>query len=72
MDAMKRKTKEPRRILTAHRRQMTLERVRERGVVKTSELSQAFAVSPMTIRNDLNALAEKGHLVRIHGGAMAK
>ncbi len=51
---------------------MTLERVRERGVVKTSELSQTFLVSPMTVRNDLNALAEQGHLVRIHGGAMAK
>ncbi len=69
---MKRNKKKPRRILTAHRRQMTLERVRERGVVKTSELSQAFAVSAMTVRNDLNALAEQGSLVRIHGGAMAK
>ncbi len=60
------------RILTEHRRRLALEEVRKRGVVRTSELSAAFSVSPMTIRNDLKALAEQGHLVRVHGGAMAK
>jgi DeoR/GlpR family transcriptional regulator of sugar metabolism len=40
--------------------------------VKTSELSEAFSVSPMTIRNDLNTLAEQGELVRIHGGAIMR
>ncbi len=69
---MKRNEKKQRVVLTEHRRQLTLERLRERGVVKTSELSSAFSVSPMTVRNDLNALAEQGQLVRVHGGAMAK
>ena len=57
--------------LTEQRRRLILERLQEGGVVKTSELSALFSVSPMTIRNDLNALNEQGALVRIHGGAIA-
>ncbi len=34
-----------------------------------SELSDLFAVSPVTIRSDLNQMAERGHIVRTHGGA---
>jgi len=59
-------------MLTEQRRRLILERLRERGVVRTSELSELFSVSPMTIRNDLNALAKEGELIRIHGGAIAK
>lgn len=33
------------------------------------ELSEKFAVSSVTIRNDLNQLAEQGRVVRTHGGA---
>jgi len=58
--------------LTEQRRRLILERLHEWGVVKTSELSELFSVSPMTIRNDLNALNEQGALVRIHGGAIAR
>ncbi len=59
-------------LLTEQRRRLILERLREWGVVKTSELSELFSVSPMTIRNDLNALNEQGALVRIHGGAIVR
>ena len=59
-------------MLTEHRRQVILERIYSRKAVKTSELSETFAVSPMTIRNDLNALAGQGQLVRVHGGAIAR
>jgi len=59
-------------MLTEQRRRLILERLRERGAVRTSELSELFSVSPMTIRNDLNALAKEGELIRIHGGAIAK
>ncbi len=59
-------------MLTGHRRQVILQQLHSRKVVKTSELSEAFSVSTMTIRNDLNALAEEGQLVRIHGGAIAR
>ena len=34
-----------------------------------AELSTHFSVSPVTIRSDLNLLAEKGKVVRTHGGA---
>ena len=59
-------------MLTGHRRQVILEQLHSHMVVKTSELSESYAVSPMTIRNDLNALAQQGQLVRVHGGAIAR
>jgi DeoR/GlpR family transcriptional regulator of sugar metabolism len=34
-----------------------------------AELSQLFDVSPVTIRSDLNQMAEQGRILRIHGGA---
>ncbi|WP_456476996.1 DeoR family transcriptional regulator [Oceanithermus sp.] len=46
--------------LTEQRRRLILERVRAWGEVRTSELAGLFGVSPMTIRNDLNALSEAG------------
>jgi DeoR/GlpR family transcriptional regulator of sugar metabolism len=58
-------------MLTEHRRQVILQRLQTRKAVKTSDLSETFSVSSMTIRNDLNALAEQGQLVRVHGGAIA-
>jgi DeoR/GlpR family transcriptional regulator of sugar metabolism len=58
-------------MLTEQRRRLILERLRERGMIRTVELAHSFSVSPMTIRNDLSALAEQGRLVRVHGGAMA-
>lgn len=58
-------------MLTEQRRRLILERLRERGVIRTVELAHSLSVSPMTIRNDLAALAEQGRLVRVHGGAMA-
>ena len=57
--------------LTEQRRRLILERVRAWGEVRTSELAGLFGVSPMTIRNDLNALSEAGALVRTHGGAVS-
>lgn len=59
-------------MLTGRRRQVILEQVQVFKAVKTSELSDSFSVSQMTIRNDLNALAEQGQLVRVHGGAIAR
>ena len=59
-------------LLGEQRRRLILEQLRKQGVVKTSELSELLSVSPMTIRNDLNALAKEGKLVRIHGGAAVR
>lgn len=41
----------------------------EQQSATVSELSTLFDVSPVTIRNDLNQMAEQGRIVRTHGGA---
>ncbi|MCK8332734.1 DeoR family transcriptional regulator, partial [Erwinia amylovora] len=43
--------------------------VRHQGYVITEELVEHFAVSPQTIRRDLNYLAEQNRIQRHHGGA---
>ena len=43
----------------------------EQGRVSVSDLSERFGVSPVTIRNDLGTLEQRGRLVRTHGGAMS-
>ncbi|MEJ5073652.1 DeoR/GlpR family transcriptional regulator [Enterobacter ludwigii] len=46
-----------------------IERVKKQGYVSTEELVEQFAVSPQTIRRDLNDLAEQKMILRHHGGA---
>jgi DeoR family transcriptional regulator of aga operon len=55
---------------TAVRRAQVLETVRRRRFVSVTDLSAAFNVSEVTIRNDLDLLAEGGQLERVHGGAI--
>ncbi len=45
--------------------------IRERQEVLVEELSEAFDISTMTVRRDLQALEEKGKISRFHGGAAA-
>ncbi len=45
-------------------------RAREAGRVGVDELAQLFAVTPQTIRRDLNELVDSGVLTRVHGGAL--
>jgi DeoR family fructose operon transcriptional repressor len=47
------------------------QRVRTAGRVKVTELAVELAVSEMTIRRDLDMLAEQGIVQRIRGGAVA-
>src|SRR3546814_10480371 len=51
------------------RRGRIREIVAERGYASIDELVQLFAVTPQTIRRDINSLAERGELKRYHGGA---
>ncbi|OBY91123.1 MULTISPECIES: DeoR/GlpR family transcriptional regulator [Pseudomonas] len=51
------------------RQQNILDLVRERGYLSIEELAQQFAVTPQTIRRDINQLAEQNLLRRYHGGA---
>ena len=46
-----------------------IELVRQQGYVSTEELVEHFAVSPQTIRRDLNDLADQNKIHRHHGGA---
>jgi DeoR/GlpR family transcriptional regulator of sugar metabolism len=52
------------------RRQQVLRRLRETGRVSVVELSQEFGVSEVTVRNDLQALADHNLIIRTHGGAI--
>ncbi len=52
------------------RRDAILDKLRRDGRVYVSELAESLAVTPVTIRNDLDALEKDGYLVRMSGGAV--
>jgi DeoR/GlpR family transcriptional regulator of sugar metabolism len=52
------------------RRHDILDNVQRAGRASVADLSQAFGVSEVTIRTDLQMLADQGLLVRTHGGAI--
>jgi DeoR family glycerol-3-phosphate regulon repressor len=54
---------------SAQRRERIVELVRRQGFVSTEALAQLFAVTPQTVRRDINALCEGAVLQRHHGGA---
>jgi DeoR/GlpR family transcriptional regulator of sugar metabolism len=58
-------------VSVAERRQWILDRVVDAGRVSVAELSQEFGLSEVTIRTDLQVLADNGLIVRTHGGAVA-
>ncbi len=57
-------------LSVTERRQEILDRVNHSGRVAVAELSDEFGVSEVTIRADLQALAESNFLMRTHGGAI--
>jgi DNA-binding LacI/PurR family transcriptional regulator len=52
------------------RHQEILRRLRERGSVRVTEVAAELGVSPITVRRDVEALAERGLVERVHGGAV--
>ncbi|GAA5080737.1 DeoR/GlpR family transcriptional regulator of sugar metabolism [Thermocatellispora tengchongensis] len=58
-------------MLAQQRQQTILERVRRDGGVRVADLVRELGVSDMTIRRDLEALAERGLVEKVHGGATA-
>ena len=55
----------------ASRRQIEIvDWLREKGRVTVEDLAAHFAVTPQTIRRDLNDLSDSQLVVRVHGGAM--
>lgn len=58
-------------MLTEDRHSMILAIVNRQGSAKLSELCTALDSSESTIRRDLNVLAERRMLTKVHGGAIA-
>ncbi|MFI6297074.1 DeoR/GlpR family DNA-binding transcription regulator [Nonomuraea sp. NPDC050790] len=58
-------------MLAQQRQQTILERVRASGGVRVADLVRELGVSDMTVRRDLESLAERGLLEKVHGGATA-
>ncbi|MBP0454632.1 DeoR/GlpR transcriptional regulator [Kitasatospora sp. RG8] len=57
-------------LLAQQRRALIVESVQRDGAVRVADLVAAFDVSDMTIRRDLDVLAGKGLLEKVHGGAV--
>ena len=55
---------------TVERRAVILQELENKGQVNVQDLSKAFSVSEVTIRNDLTNLEKKRMLVRARGGAI--
>ncbi|MCW2638157.1 MAG: DeoR family transcriptional regulator [Dactylosporangium sp.] len=56
-------------MLAQQRQSAILDLVRRQGGVRVSQLVRQFGVSDMTIRRDLETLAERGLVDKVHGGA---
>jgi DeoR/GlpR family transcriptional regulator of sugar metabolism len=58
-------------MLARQRQERILEEVRERGGARVSDLVELLGVSDMTVRRDIEALASRGLVEKVHGGATA-
>ncbi len=59
-------------LIPADRQQKIKELIIQKGVVRVNELSDLFEVSVLTIRRDLDLLADRGILERSYGGAILR
>jgi DeoR/GlpR family transcriptional regulator of sugar metabolism len=58
-------------VLAQQRQASILERVRRNGGARVADLVRVLGVSDMTIRRDIEVLAERGLVAKVHGGAVA-
>lgn len=58
-------------MLSAERKLKIAEMVSRNGGIRTSELSDIFSVSEMTVLRDLATLEKQGVLTRVYGGAVS-
>jgi DeoR/GlpR family transcriptional regulator of sugar metabolism len=56
-------------LLSETRRRKILDWLQEEGSARVRDLSEAFEVSEVTIRQDLERLESEGHITREYGGA---
>lgn len=61
---------DPEVLPTAVRRERVAEAIRRSRYTSVSDLAAVFGVSEVTIRSDLDALAETGQVTRVRGGAV--
>jgi len=59
-------------LLAIKRLEIIFQLLSEKGSVDATQLSERFAVTPKTIRKDLDKLENMGLLDRVHGGAVLK
>jgi DeoR family transcriptional regulator, aga operon transcriptional repressor len=59
-------------VNAALRRDRMLAVIREHDFVRVGELSERFGISEVTVRSDLDALAGRGEVHRIRGGAIPR
>jgi DeoR/GlpR family transcriptional regulator of sugar metabolism len=60
----------PDRLLAEERRREILGVLGQNGRITVEEVAKRFGISAVTARGDLDALSEKGDLVRSHGGGI--
>src|SRR5881394_3632892 len=60
------------RLLTERRRRSLLDLVDQQGQVTVADMVKRFAISAVTVRSDLDALASLGAVVRSHGGTVRR
>jgi len=58
-------------MLAPQRQALILQEISRSGAARISELAAALDVSEMTVRRDIDALAETGSVEKVHGGAVA-
>jgi DeoR/GlpR family transcriptional regulator of sugar metabolism len=58
-------------VLAQQRQTSILDEVRRHGGARVADLVRSLGVSDMTIRRDIEALAERGLVAKVHGGAVA-
>ena len=57
---------------TTERRQSILEKIHKQGSIRVEDMAKTYAVSEVTIRNDLKYMEERGLVHRSHGGALIR
>src|SRR5687768_14639216 len=55
-------------MLAARRQELILAEVRRHGTVRLATLVERLGVSAVTVRRDVTALADRGLVLRVHGG----
>lgn len=58
-------------MLAPQRQTLILQEISRSGAARISELAEILSVSEMTVRRDIDALAEQGQIEKVHGGAIA-